>query len=66
MAPTPQTPQVDPTVITPQVDPSLKTQGIMSSTATGEKISPTGLTATETALLSNEEKAMRLRQRGLA
>jgi hypothetical protein len=26
----------------------------------------TGLTATETALLSNEEKAIRLRQRGMA
>ena len=31
-----------------------------------QNISPTGLTATETALLSNEEKAMRLRQRGQA
>ena len=29
-------------------------------------ISQTGLTHTETALLSNEEKAMRLRQRGTA
>ena len=29
-------------------------------------ITPTGLTHTETALLSNEEKAMRLRQRGMA
>ena len=29
-------------------------------------ISQTGLTQTETALLSNEEKAMRLRQRGMA
>ena len=29
-------------------------------------ISQTGLTHTETALLSNEEKAMRLRQRGMA
>ena len=32
----------------------------------GQNISPTGLTHTETALLSNEEKAMRLRQRGMA
>ena len=30
------------------------------------EISQTGLTHTETALLSNEEKAMRLRQRGMA
>jgi hypothetical protein len=28
-------------------------------------ISQTGLTHTETALLSNEEKSMRLRQRGM-
>jgi len=33
---------------------------------TNQNITPTGLTHTETALLSNEEKAMRLRQRGLA
>jgi len=31
-----------------------------------QNISQTGLTHTETALLSNEEKAMRLRQRGQA
>ena len=31
-----------------------------------QNISPTGLTHTENALLSNEEKAMRLRQRGQA
>ena len=30
------------------------------------EISQTGLTHTENALLSNEEKAMRLRQRGMA
>ena len=29
-------------------------------------VGSTGLTATETAFLSNEEKAMRLRQKGLA
>ena len=46
---------------TPGVNPQLVTQ----QTA-GQNISPTGLTATETALLSNEEKAMRLRQRGMA
>ena len=46
---------------TPGVNPQLVTQ----QTA-GQNISSTGLTATETALLSNEEKAMRLRQRGLA
>jgi len=31
-----------------------------------QNITPSGLTHTETALLSNEEKAMRLRQRGTA
>ena len=31
-----------------------------------QNITPSGLTHTETALLSNEEKAMRLRQRGQA
>ena len=51
---------------TPPVDPNLITQGTMGSTTGGQNILPTGLTATETALLSNEEKAMRLRQRGLA
>ena len=64
IAPAPQTPQIDPNRAAPQVDPNLMTQGTTGST-TGEKILPTGLTATETALLSNEEKAMRLRQRGL-
>ena len=44
---------------TPGVNPELVAQ------ATPE-ISQTGLTHTETALLSNEEKAMRLRQRGMA
>ena len=41
------------------VNPALVTQATPN-------ITQTGLTATETALLSNEEKAMRLRQRGLA
>ena len=31
-----------------------------------QNITPTGLTHTENALLSNEEKAMRLKQRGQA
>ena len=45
---------------TPAVNPQLMTQG-------NQNISPrTGLTQTESALLSNEEKAMRLRQRGQA
>ena len=47
---------------TPGVNPQLVTQ----QTAGQNISSRTGLTATETALLSNEEKAMRLRQRGLA
>ena len=51
--PLPPTPGVNPQFITQQT--------------TGQNISPrTGLTATETALLSPEEQAMRLRQRGLA
>ena len=42
---------------TPGVSPQLMTQG-------PQNITQTGLTHTENALLSNEEKAMRLRQRG--
>ena len=46
--------------------PGVNPQFIAQQTA-GQNISPrTGLTATETALLSPEEQAMRLRQRGLA
>jgi hypothetical protein len=49
---------------TPGVSPQLVNQ---QTAAAGQNISPTtGLTRTETALLSNEEKAMRLRQRGMA
>jgi hypothetical protein len=44
---------------TPGVSPQLMTQG-------PQNITQTGLTHTENALLSNEEKAMRLRQRGLS
>ena len=44
---------------TPQVD-----QKLVASVPQVDK--QTGLTHTETALLSNEEKAMRLRQRGMA
>jgi len=44
---------------TPNVNPELVAQATPN-------ISQTGLTHTETALLSNEEKAMRLRQRGMA
>jgi len=46
-------------VITPGVNQELVAQ------ATPD-ISQTGLTATEDAWLSNEEKAMRLKQRGMA
>jgi hypothetical protein len=45
---------------TPGVNPALMSQ-VMPSTNTME----TGLTPTEQALLSNEEKAIRLRQRGM-
>ncbi len=45
---------------TPNVNPQLITQ-------TPQNISPrTGLTQTETALLSPQEQAMRLKQRGMA
>ena len=51
---------------TPVIDPSLVTQGIASGGEGGTGgVLPTGLTRTETALLSDEEKAIRLRQRGL-
>ena len=50
---------------TPGVSPDLITQGVAGG-ATGQNVLPTGLTRTEEALLSNEQKAMRLRQRGLA
>ena len=67
MTSAPQTPQVSPTMVTPQVDPNQITQGVTGGMTGGHKVSPTtGLTATETALLSPEEQAMRLRQRGLA
>ena len=48
-----------PLLNTPQVD-------ARQFASANQNITPTGLTRTETALLSNEEKAMRLRQRGLA
>ena len=44
---------------TPGVNPELFAQA-------NQNITQTGLTHTENALLSNEEKAMRLRQRGMA
>ena len=48
---------------TPGVNPQLVNQ---QTAMGGQNISPrTGLTATETALLSSEEQAMRLRQRGI-
>ena len=50
---------------TPEVDPNLVTQGVTSGTGT-QTVLPSGLTATEEAFLSDEEKAMRLRQRGQA
>ena len=44
---------------TPEVNPQL-------AQASTKNITQTGLTRTENALLSNEEKAMRLQQRGQA
>ena len=49
-----------PLLQTPGVDPALIAQ------ANTQNITQTGLTTTEDAWLSNEEKAMRLRQRGMA
>ena len=46
---------------TPDVNPALMSQVLPSS-----NVMETGLTSTEQALLSNEEKAIRLRQRGMA
>ena len=46
---------------TPQVNPELVKNPMMENT----NVMQTGLTLTEQALLSNEEKAIRLRQRGM-
>jgi hypothetical protein len=52
---------------TPGIDPNLVTQGVAGGGAGGTgNVLPSGLTATETAFLDDEEKAMRLKQRGLA
>ena len=65
MAVAPQTQQVSSTMATPQVDPNTITQRPMGS-MTGQNLSPTGLTRTETALLSPEEQRIRLRSKGMA
>ena len=49
---------------TPAVNPTVVGQG--ANMTANQNVMQTGLTQTETALLSEEEKAMRLRQRGLA
>ena len=49
---------------TPGVDPGTVGQG--ANLQANRDVMQTGLTSTEHALLDNEEKAMRLRQRGLA
>ena len=52
---------------TPMVDSNIVTQGTIGGGVGGTgDVLPSGLTATETAFLSDEEKAIRLRQRGLA
>ena len=56
----PQT-EIDPSMETPQVNPELVKNPMMENT----NVMQTGLTLTEQALLSNEEKAIRLRQRGM-
>ena len=49
---------------TPKIDPSLLGKG--PNMTNNASITSTGLTQTENALLSNEEKAIRLRQRNMA
>ena len=56
----PQT-EIDPSMETPQVNPELVKNPMMDNT----NVMQTGLTLTEQALLSNEKKAIRLRQRGM-
>ena len=51
-------------ITTPLVSPVAITPGIAA--ANTQNVLPTGLTRTETALLSPEEQAIRLRSRGLA
>jgi hypothetical protein len=50
-------------IATPEVNPSLLGKG--PNTINNVAVTSTGLTQTENALLSNEEKAIRLRQRGI-
>ena len=49
---------------TPKIDPNLLGKG--PNTINNVGVTRTGLTHTENALLSNEEKAIRLRQRNMA
>ena len=49
---------------TPKIDPSLLGKG--PNTINNVGVTSTGLPQTENALLSNEEKAIRLRQRNMA
>ena len=49
---------------TPEVNPTVVGQG--ANTVANPNVMQTGLTSTEMALLSDEEKAMRLKQRGYA
>ena len=52
---------ISPSVETPQVNPEL----VQKPMSVDMNVMNTGLTPTEQALLSNEEKAIRLRQRGI-
>ena len=52
---------ISPQVETPQVNPEL----VQKPMSVDMNVMNTGLTPTEQALLSNEEKAIRLRQRGI-
>ena len=56
--------KTSPQLFTPEVNPTLVGQG--ANTVANPNVMQTGLTSTEMALLSDEEKAMRLKQRGYA
>lgn len=56
--------KTSPQLFTPEVNPTLVGQG--ANMTANPNVMQTGLTSTEMALLSDEEKAMRLKQRGYA
>ncbi len=61
-----QTPEVDPNLITPQFNTANIGGANKANLVQTGNVMQNGLTQTEMALLSDEEKVMRLRQRGIA